>query len=85
MRDDAPRTQKEIHIDDLANPMNADMALAAMREGENRFINLSVDFVVSTAVALTGLDDLGPPDFTSRLSLVLAEVDRHQTNTAWAG
>ena len=83
MSTDLPRTSRAIHIDDLAHPVNTSAALLAMEEAKKQPVDLSIDAVISTASELTGLADVGPQDFRSRLSLMLREVDRHPNNTAW--
>jgi hypothetical protein len=65
----------EIRIDDLAAPLLNDAQRLALRYGESRRSELTVDAVCAAAAARTGLSDFGPDDFRERLGLQLAEVD----------
>ncbi len=71
----------EIRIDDLASPVLNDMQRMAIDYGEKVSTDLSVDAVLSHAVAATGLDDFGPDDFCERLELQLVEMNADPERT----
>ena len=72
---------KEIRIDDLRAPVLNDIQKMGIDYGESKHTELTVDAVLDAAVAATGLDDFGPPDFRTRLGLQLAEVDEDPERT----
>jgi len=70
-----------IRIDDLARPVLSPVQEAALAYGASRQVELSVDAVLAAAAARTGLEDFGPPDFTERLGLWLAEMNADEDRT----
>ncbi|MFM7224209.1 MAG: sulfotransferase family protein [Actinomycetota bacterium] len=70
-----------IRITDLARPVLNGIQRAAIDFGESRSVELSVDAVIATAVARTGLDDFGPDDFCERLAVQLDEVNDDEERT----
>jgi Sulfotransferase family len=66
---------ERIRITDLREPVLTDTQRFAIDYGETLSISLTVDAVLSAAVARTGLDDFGPDDFVARLQRWLSEVD----------
>jgi len=71
----------EIRIRDLAAPVLNDVQRMAVRYGESRKTELSVEAVCAAAVARTGLSEFGPGDFRERLGLQLAEMDADPERT----
>jgi hypothetical protein len=72
---------REIHIEDLREPVFTDAQRAALDHGERTSVQLSVEAVLGAAVQRTGLDDFGPDDFRERLALWLGEVDQDPERT----
>ncbi|CAB4764898.1 MAG: sulfotransferase [Actinobacteria bacterium] len=72
---------EKIRIDDLANPRLTDMQKAALAYGNEHRVDLTVDAVLGSAAAATGLDDFGPDDFHERLGLWLSEMDADDERT----
>ena len=71
----------EIRIDDLAAPVLNDMQRMAIDYGDKVATDLSIEAILSHAVAATGLDDFGPDDFRERLELQLAEMNADPERT----
>jgi len=63
----------QIRIADLAAPQLNDAQRAALDYGETVDADLTPDGILAAARAATGLDDFGPDDFRTRLSLLCAE------------
>jgi hypothetical protein len=74
--------RRAIRIDDLADPVLNEQQRAALAFAEQSPVELSVDAVLSAAVARTGLEDFGPEDFRERLALWLEEVDQDPERSA---
>lgn len=70
-----------IRIDDLAAPVLNDVQRMAVRYGESRRTELTVEAVCAAATLRTGLSDFGPDDFRERLGLQLAEMDADPERT----
>jgi hypothetical protein len=70
-----------IRIEDLAAPVLNDVQRVAVRYGESRRTELSVEAVCAAATSRTGLSDFGPDDFRERLGLQLAEMDADPERT----
>ena len=71
----------EIRIEDLAAPVLNDAQRLALRYGESRRTELTVEAVCAAAEARTGLSDFGPDDFRERLGVQLAELDADPERT----
>jgi hypothetical protein len=70
-----------IRIDDLAAPVLNDVQRMAVRYGESRRTELTVEAVCAAATLRTGLSEFGPDDFRERLGLQLAEMDADPERT----
>jgi hypothetical protein len=73
----------DVHIDDLANPILPPEIVAAQGPIEEMAAGLdwSVDGVLASATAESGLEDFGSDDFKSRLDLILRSLnDDHPLN-----
>jgi hypothetical protein len=77
------KAAKVIRITDIGDPHYTPRELVALKEAEDRHVELTVDSVLSAAKARTGLGDFGPAGFRERLRLMLEEVDSHPYNTAY--
>jgi hypothetical protein len=79
---------ERIRIEDLRNPVLSEMQRAALAFGEAHPVELTLDAVLTAAVAATApveaarLDDFGPIDFHERLSLWLSETDENPERSA---
>jgi len=68
------KTQRDIRIDDLRQPVLSDTAQQAMDHAERHPADLSEGAVLAAAERLTRLTDFGPDDFRPRLRELLADA-----------